>query len=679
MAGRLGLRGKSLLALLIACLFALAPAAILGWQAVEAVREHFGLAYVRNYTDLNRQKILAPVSRELALAQRFADSGTVRQWLLDKANPEKRALFFKEAEGYRHDFRDHSWFLADGVTRDIWYGDDKTKLDAKASYRLNPQEPHDSWFFATLRNAEMFNINPDFNHKLNVTKVWINVIVGDGDRRIGVAGSGLDLTGFLRDFILASQTGVTSMLLNGKGVIQAHPDPRLIELNSGADAAGNARTLFDLLGDEASRDALKGAMAEAEKTPEQVATAWISLDGKRQLAAVGYIPELHWHVLTAVDLEAAKIIQSGWLQPAAIAFILVLALLLAGFVYAVERLLLKPLRRLHQSARAIAGGDYDLVLPEAGRDEIGDLSRAFGVMADKVKRHTMELEGRVQERTSALEGANRAMAAAHKQIDDSIVYASLIQRAILPDREMVQSLGPNHFVLWRPRDVVGGDFYVFRQDGENCLLGVVDCAGHGVPGALMTMLARAAIDHAVHAVGARSPSAILAHAEAAWRSMLSDSQLPRAIATNMDAGLVYIDRTAGRLRFAGAKISLYWSDGGEGGEIKGGRHALGHRRRVAEDDQEIVLQPDRTYYLATDGFLDQAGGEHGFGLGTGRFAAMLRENAHLPPAEQGDALAAALARYQGQWPQRDDITMLSFRFGRSGGSFGQAAGEHDGS
>ncbi|KAG1544631.1 hypothetical protein G6F50_013843 [Rhizopus delemar] len=81
------------------------------------------------------------------------------------------------------------------------------------------------------------------------------------------------------------------------------------------------------------------------------------------------------------------------------------------------------------------------------------------------------------------------MAAAHKKIGDSIDYASLIQRAILPDRQLTQSLGAHHFVLWKPRDVVGGDFYVFRSDGVNCLLGIMDCAGHGVPGALMTMLA----------------------------------------------------------------------------------------------------------------------------------------------------------------------------------------------
>ncbi|MBF3202250.1 histidine kinase, partial [Pseudomonas aeruginosa] len=135
-------------------------------------------------------------------------------------------------------------------------------------------------------------------------------------------------------------------------------------------------------------------------------------------------------------------------------------------------------------------------LPLARQDEIGSLSKAFASMAEQVRRHTAELEDKVQERTQALEEANREMAAAQKKIGDSLDYASLIQRAILPDRQLSATLGEHHFILWKPRDVVGGDFYVYREQADGYLIGVVDCAGHGVPGALMTMLARAAIDHA---------------------------------------------------------------------------------------------------------------------------------------------------------------------------------------
>ena len=111
-----GLRAKSMLALLLACLFALIPAGLVGWQVLDAVREHFGTAYLRNFTLLKRQQILAPVSRELTLSLRLADSQVTRQWLLDEHDAAKRSLFFAEAEGYRRDFRSQTFFIIPAST-----------------------------------------------------------------------------------------------------------------------------------------------------------------------------------------------------------------------------------------------------------------------------------------------------------------------------------------------------------------------------------------------------------------------------------------------------------------------------------------------------------------------------------------------------------------------------------
>jgi serine phosphatase RsbU (regulator of sigma subunit) len=96
--------------------------------------------------------------------------------------------------------------------------------------------------------------------------------------------------------------------------------------------------------------------------------------------------------------------------------------------------------------------------------------------------------------------------------------------------------------------------------------------------------------------------------------------------------------------------------------LPGARRALGDKRQGDYHNQQIALQPGRTFYLCTDGFLDQAGGERGFGFGNSRFADMLRRHASLPLNEQSAAFSDTLAAYQGDYPQRDDITMLCFRF-----------------
>lgn len=657
-----GLRAKSLMALVLACLIALVPAGLVGWNIVDGVREHFSLAYAENFTLLNRQKILAPLSRELALSKRLAQSGITRAWMLDPSDPVKKAAFFSEAEGYRGDFSDHAYFVAVAASNEYFFNDPSKPVSFEPRYILSPQQNDDGWFYASLKSKDDYNINVNTDVQLKVTRVWMNMMVRDGAKAIGLTGASLGLSEFLDAFVRSGAPGVTPMVVDASGAIQAHPDADLIAYNSGATGASDAHRVFSLVADDAGRAELGAAMQSARAQPELTPNLWLTLQGKRQLVTLAYIPELKWFVLTAVDLAAARVIDSRWLWSAGLGIVLLIALLLLGFGLAVERLVLRPLGRLQFSARAIADGRYDVALPEGGLDEIGDLSRAFGLMADKVRTHTAELEQRVRERTMALAQANEAMTVAHKKIDDSIDYASLIQRAFLPARQMTQSLGAHHFVLWQPRDVVGGDFYVFRADGENCLLGVVDCAGHGVPGALMTMLSRAAIDLAISEAGVRDPAAILLRTDLALRTMVDDAELPRTLATSMDAGLVYIDRVARRLTFSGAKLALYASDGKEIFEYPGTRRALGSKRPGDFVNIDLPMPSNWTYYLVTDGFLDQAGGDKGYGFGSTRFRAMLRDHAALPLSEQTAAFVRVLSEYQGERPQRDDITMLSFRF-----------------
>ena len=659
-----GLRGKSVLALFGTCVLVLLLASLIGFQAVETIRSHLGTAYTRNFTLLNRERIIAPVARELALSLRLADSQVIRQWLLDDEQPEKKAIALLEAESFRRDFTDKSYFIISDVTKHYFFNDTRSVYSDAPRYTLTADDRNDAWYFNTMKSDKLFNINVDPDVKLGLTKVWFNVLVKDGERNIGLAGTGLDLSAFLRDFISTTEPGVTPMIVDANGAIQAHPDNKRIAFNSATTEAGRDKSLFGLLHNEKDIAAAKAALDKAVSSPGKAEVFYASLDGRQQLLAVSYIPELKWHVLTAVDLDVAELLDRGLLTWVLLATLTLLALVMAGFVYALNRLVLAPLLKLKQSAQEMASGNYAVALPPAGNDEIGELTRAFGVMADKVRLHTEELEETVRNRTQELTRANREMSVAHKKISDSISYASLIQRAILPDRQLTSALGDNHFVLWRPRDVVGGDFYVYREVEGGCLLGVVDCAGHGVPGAFMTMLARAAIDQAIDETGAKDPAAILSRTDAVVRAMLQIDDRRRDIATMMDAGIAYVDFGARQVVFSGARIALYWSDGEGIDTIHGARRSIGDRYVGEYMNESVDLLSSRTFYLTTDGFLDQAGGEKGFGFGNARFVDMLRRYANRPLGEQGGAFASTLAEYQGNHPQRDDITMLCFRFGR---------------
>jgi len=317
----------------------------------------------------------------------------------------------------------------------------------------------------------------------------------------------------------------------------------------------------------------------------------------------------------------------------------------------IDTRVVRPLALLSRQAKCIEMGDSDALLMVPHEDEIHQLATAFNQVLTNMRSAYRELD----QSTEQLRVAN-------KQIADSIRYAGVLQRSILPDHQLKETFGERHFVLWEPKDIVGGDYYLFHSDGGRCLTGVADCAGHGVPGAMMTMMARVGVDRAIQDVGISSPAGVLQSIDLSLREILRDDQATRSIATSMDMGLVLLDFTARRLRFAGARISLFWSDGDQLHSMSGDHRALCDRRRGSYNDRDLPLLSGFTYYLSTDGYLDQSGGEDGFAVGHERFTRWLLEHARKPLSEQRQAFSESLADFRGDHPQRDDITLLSFRF-----------------
>ena len=656
----LGLRNKALLALLFAFLVALIPATLVGWNVMTSVQAHLGEAFARNLADLNRQKITAPISRELMLSQRLAQSQFTREWLLDEHNPEKTERFFTEAQGYLEAFRDQVYFVINTQSHHYYFNEAGAEFSRAPRYTLEPGSQDDAWYFNLRENIGAYNINVNPDTELGTTRIWLNVPAREEGRLIGLVGTGLDLTRFIDELLQIEEAGVTPMLLDRQGRIQAHPDADQIAYGSGAGVDSDQRSLLHWV-PEAERAGIEQALERSRGHPERVVLHRAPLDGVTHLLALAYMPDLDWHLVAAVDLNVVDVVSGRWWLTILLGLGLIVLLLLAAVAFSVERILIRPLSHLQQSATAISNGRYDVNLPPAADDEIGDLARAFDSMVRTVQSHTQELESKVKERTRDLENSNREIALFNKMVNDSIDYASLIQRAILPDASLQRVLGDRYFVLWQPKDTVGGDFYFFHSQDERHLIGLVDCAGHGVPGALMTMLARAAFDHAIREQGLESPAQILHSADRVLRTMLQDFDLPRALATNMDAGLVLLNPAECRLTFAGAKLSLYVAEGDEVQECKGDNRALVARKQGHYQDVELSDNPGQRYYLTSDGYLDQAGGELGYGMGSSGLMDALRQMHDRAIAKQGELLHEHLQAWKGEtYEQRDDICVLGF-------------------
>jgi serine phosphatase RsbU (regulator of sigma subunit) len=674
----LKLRTKSMLALVAAFVLALAPTVLVGWEMLERGRAHFGKAYARNFTLLHAERIEAPVSRDLALSRRFADSALLAQWLSDETSARKKSLFFQEAAGYRKAFRGRNYFVVSRQSRAYYLNSPEKPYSRSPRYFLDTENARDAWFFKTMARGKGFNINVDLDVHLGETRVWINVIVRKDGKKIGVAGTGLSLGEFLESFIAIDEPGVTPMILDARGMIQAHPNRELISFGSGAGVERESFYLRDRLAGPEEAARLQAVMESVRSSPGSVETLWAHMKGRPQLLAVTWLPELSWHVVSAVDLKAAEVLEATWVTAIIAGLVAMFGVLLVVFAYGVDKMVLRPLNRLHKSATALADGDYEVLLPPAGNDEIGDLSRAFSHMVEQVKVHTRNLEEKVRERTrklekqslllkqakEAAESATSEKSAVLDKVMESIQYARTIQQAILTTEAQLEQLAPESFVIWQPKDVISGDMIWSRAHADGFALAVLDCTGHGVPGGVMTMAAVSALDRAASEIGLFDPARVLQNVSRVVRKMLSSRESTGFSEDGLDMGLCVYHRSADKLLYAGSRMHLFYGAGEALVEIKGDRESLGYPSSNPDHPfktHTLSIQKGSRFYLATDGIVDQVGGQSGLPLGKKRFLSFLNTIQDQPMADQREGLCQMFAAFKAGEEQRDDVTVVGFR------------------
>jgi serine phosphatase RsbU (regulator of sigma subunit) len=276
-------------------------------------------------------------------------------------------------------------------------------------------------------------------------------------------------------------------------------------------------------------------------------------------------------------------------------------------------------------------------------------------ITDKKRLHelTLTLEERVKEKTKEVYIERELLKEAHKKINDSIKFASLIQQAILPKEEELKRFFKDYFILWKPRDIVGGDAYFFEKiDEERALLMVIDCTGHGVPGAFITMIVKA-IEKEIVSKKIYTPSEILTQFHDSLKRLLQSNEV------GFDGAVVYIDKKENILKFSASNSTLFYYDNGEVKTVRGSRVSVGYKRRGKYKDTVIGL--GKSFYITTDGFIDQIGGDKNLPFGKSRFIEIIKENVDLPMSLQKKIFEEVLEEYKKENQQIDDITVIGFK------------------
>ncbi|MCU0440495.1 MAG: SpoIIE family protein phosphatase [Raineya sp.] len=212
-----------------------------------------------------------------------------------------------------------------------------------------------------------------------------------------------------------------------------------------------------------------------------------------------------------------------------------------------------------------------------------------------------------------LQTQNDELTRAYEELIDSIYYTKRIQMALLPQIELVKPHFADLMVLYKPKEILSGDFYWFTSINEYLFLIVADCTGHGIPGAFMTVIGNDLLNHIIKEDKVFSPKQILKFLDKElYKTLQQDKEKPYNVTDGMDIAICRIDKTTKELCFAGAKRPLFVVNKQGVQEIKGSRMGIGGLANLERDFEEVFIKTtsEDVFYMSSDGFTDQFGGEN---------------------------------------------------------------------
>lgn len=302
------------------------------------------------------------------------------------------------------------------------------------------------------------------------------------------------------------------------------------------------------------------------------------------------------------------------------------------------------------------------------------LERQVAERTQEIQAQKGELQSAYEEvkaQMSQVERASRELEIAYTDIErqnqnvtDSMEYARRIQEAILPNLAVIQTALPKSFVFYQPRDIVSGDFYWFVRKSDVFYIAVVDCTGHGVPGAFMSVMGNALLNQLVNERKLREPADILYHLNTAVQNNLHQYDPTSTSLDGMEISLIVANPLAMHLSFASANQLMYRYRGNEMEEYKGDRYPIGGGQYGIRTftQHEIEIELGDTFYIFSDGAADQFGGPKGRKFGYNRLKSLFSQIQILSMREQEAQIAHTLAAWRGEYKQMDDILIIGFRF-----------------
>lgn len=549
---------------------------------------------VRTAKTLGSQ-VEARIDRAVETSVALASDPAVAEWVGGGEKDERLGdIVRKRLVNLQQTFDYTNSFVVSAVTNQYWA---ETGRMLKV---IDPNKADDQWFLQTLASGQRTQVAVDTDESRHDTFVFVNVLIGDLDDPLGVAGVGMSLKALSEEFA-AYKYGQEShvWMVGSDGTI--HLSDTFAQTGSKIDEYLAEETVREL---QRAKPVGPLILESDNKDGERVDMISYPLRSA-DMRVIAQIPRSE----TIGFLDSIKL-------NTAIAVMISIVLIVFFFIY-ISRKLADP---------------YKMALSM-----------------------NEELERNVQARTKELAERN-------KEMTDSILYANRIQQSVLPAQETLEGSFSEHFAVWRPRDGVGGDFYWLKKVGDVQWVAVGDCTGHGVPGALMTMLSVSLLDRIADSGEHDSPAAVLGKLNALLKETLHQMERDGLTDDGLDLGLMFV--MGDRAIYAGTGVTLAVGDVSGMRCIKGDKRKIGYRRTpvdIAYTDHDFEEEPERVFYLITDGIVDQNGAGGTASLGRTRLLEWLAQHRTAPLAEQRERFEHEMSAYMQEEFQRDDMTLLAFK------------------
>lgn len=339
---------------------------------------------------------------------------------------------------------------------------------------------------------------------------------------------------------------------------------------------------------------------------------------------------------------------------------LIMAIIIGGAMYVAKMVkrvvydLTQPFSELLLQSNALANQKLDEPFVWNRTDEIGQVGKSF-----ELSRHA--LHNSFQQ----IQANNTDLAQINALVRSSINYASRIQRSFLPEEGILNRFSKDSFVIWKPKDVIGGDCYWIDKTDKGFFVAIIDCTGHGVPGALMTFVVISILDRLLSQQRhLDNPAELLSQMNRLVKETLGQYDNSSESNDGMDGAFCYVNLEEMKLTFAGANTPLLYVQDGQLHHIKPDKQSIGYvhcNNDLTFTNQTLELKEGTSFYLTTDGIVDQIGGSKRIAFGKKRLMEIIHDNHLKPMSEQAEIILKQYYHYKGDESQRDDNTMIAFQ------------------